>query len=52
MIKTNIMIEFCILGDDFNPKEITQKLLIEPTEYYKRGEKSIRNIEKKKHVRV
>ncbi|SHL04119.1 protein of unknown function [Desulforamulus aeronauticus DSM 10349] len=47
MDKTNIMVEFCILGDDFNPEEVTSKLLIEPREQYLKGSRSTRNIERK-----
>ncbi len=41
------MIEFCIIGDEFNPQEITNKLSIEPTEYYLKGSRSSYNIERK-----
>lgn len=47
MEKTNIMVEFCILGDEFNPEEITSKLLIEPSEQYLKGSRNARNIERK-----
>lgn len=47
MKRTNIMIEFCLLGDEFNPEELTRELLVKPTECYKKGSKSIRNIERK-----
>ncbi len=47
MEKTNIMVEFCILGAEFNFEEVTKTLLLEPTECYKKGSKSIRNIERK-----
>jgi len=46
MEKTNIMVEFCIIGEDFNPEEITKKLLIEPTEYYVKGTKNARDFER------
>lgn len=47
MEKTNIMVEFCVLGDEFNPEEVTSKLLIEPSEQYLKGSRSARNIERK-----
>lgn len=46
MEKTNMMVEFCMVGDYFNPEEITNLLLIEPTECYMKGSKNIRNIER------
>lgn len=41
------MVEFCVLGDEFNPEEVTSKLLIEPSEQYLKGSRSARNIERK-----
>lgn len=41
------MVDFSIIGDNFNPKEITEKLLLEPTEWYIKGEKNKRNFERK-----
>lgn len=41
------MVEFCMIGDKFNPQEITQKLRIEPTECYIKGSRGIYNIERK-----
>ena len=38
MDNTNIMVEFRILSDDLNPKVITEKLLIEPNQYWMKGE--------------
>lgn len=37
------MIDFSIIGDDFNPNFITEKLKLEPTEQYRKGEKNSRN---------
>lgn len=37
MDKTNLMVEFSIIGDNFNPDEITKSLGIEPTECYIKG---------------
>lgn len=39
MQKTNVKVEFRIIGDDFNPNTITEKLLIKPNEFWVRGEK-------------
>lgn len=47
MMRTNIMIEFCLLGDEFNPEELTREFCLKPTEFYKKGSKSIRNRERK-----
>lgn len=47
MDKTSVMVEFCILGDNFNPEEITLELSIEPTEQYLKGSRNNRNIERK-----
>jgi len=38
--KTNMMIDFSIIGDEFNPHLITEKLQIEPTEQYTKGDKN------------
>lgn len=47
MDKTSVMVEFSILGDDFNPEEITSRLSIKPTEQYLKGSKSRKNFERK-----
>lgn len=47
MEKTNLMVEFCIIGEDFNPEKITKMLMVEPTEYYIKGSKNKRNFERK-----
>jgi hypothetical protein len=47
MNKTNIMVEFSMIGEQFDSKVITQELLVEPTGYYSKGDKSKRNIERK-----
>ena len=47
MDKTNVMVEFSVIGEKFNPNVITKVLQIEPTEYYFNGDKSKRNIERK-----
>lgn len=39
MDKTNVMIEFNITGNAFNPEIITQKLLIQPDEFWMKGDK-------------
>lgn len=39
---TNIMAEFVILGEYFSTSEITNRLKIQPTEYYSKGDR-IRN---------
>lgn len=36
------MVDFSIIGDDFNPETITKRLQLTPTEQYSKGEK-IRN---------
>ncbi len=38
MDKTNVMVEFNIIGDTFNPDIVTQKLIINPTEIWIKGE--------------
>lgn len=38
--KTNIMCEFRIVGDDFDPQMITEKLQIHPTQSWRKGEKT------------
>lgn len=45
MIKTNVMIEFSIYGDCFNPSDITEKIGLIPTKEYLKGDstKSRRN---------
>lgn len=45
MDNTNIMAELRILGDDFDVDEITNKLNIQPSEYWKRGD-NIKRINK------
>lgn len=47
MKRTNIMIEFCLFGDEFNPEELTQEFCLKPTESYKKGSKSNQNIQRK-----
>lgn len=47
MDKTNLMVEFSIIGEDFNPEKITKMLMVEPTEYYMKGSKNERNFEMK-----
>lgn len=41
------MVDFSIIGEEFNPEIITKKLLLEPTECYLKGEKNSRNFERK-----
>jgi hypothetical protein len=36
--KTNVKVEFILLGDNFNPDDITNKLSIRPTSKWKKGE--------------
>lgn len=38
MNKTNVMVEFTIVGDEFDPHLITEKLKIKPTQYWIKGE--------------
>lgn len=38
MNNTNVKVEFRILGDDFEPDTITNKLVINPNEYWKIGD--------------
>lgn len=47
MEKTNIMVDFSIIGDEFEPNEITKKILLKPNEYYKKGDKSESNFKRK-----
>lgn len=47
MDKTSVMVDFSIIGDDFSPQEITERLKIVPTEQYRKGELSKRSIERK-----
>ena len=47
MNKTNLMVEFSVIGEHFNPDVFTKELLIEPTEYYLKGDRNKRNIERK-----
>lgn len=47
MEKTNIMVEFCIIGDEFDPQEITKNLKIEPTECYIKGSRGDYGFKKK-----
>lgn len=42
-----MMIDFSIIGEEFNPNVITEKLELEPTEQYMKGEKNKRNFERK-----
>ena len=42
MNKTNIQVEFRVIGDDFDPNEITSELNIVPTNVWKKGEKYFR----------
>lgn len=39
MNKTNILVEFNIIGDDYDIGLISEQLDIKPTEYYKKGDK-------------
>lgn len=39
MNKTNIKVDFRVLGDEFEPKNITNKLLILPSFQWKKGER-------------
>lgn len=43
MERTSIMLEFCIIGENFNPQVVTDKLSLNPTECYMKGEKNSRN---------
>lgn len=47
MDKTNLMVEFSIMGEDFDPEKITKMLMVEPTECYMKGSKNKRNFEMK-----
>ena len=47
MEKTNVMVDFSIIGDDFTPDEITKKLLLKPDEYYMKGDKLKSNFKRK-----
>lgn len=47
MNETNILVEFNIIGDDFDIGLISEQLDIKPTDYYKKGDK-IRNKEIKR----
>jgi hypothetical protein len=40
------MVDFSIIGDEFDPNLITEKLGLEPTEQYIKGEKNDRNFKK------
>ena len=42
--KTSVMVDFSILGDDFDPDIITEMLAIVPSTKYKKGEINKRNI--------
>jgi hypothetical protein len=35
---TNVMVKLSIYGDDFHPQDITDKIGIQPTEYWKKGD--------------
>ncbi|MGL5086155.1 MAG: DUF4279 domain-containing protein, partial [Clostridium sp.] len=35
------------IGEKFEPQEITKRLLIKPNEYYMKGDKSVRDFERK-----
>jgi hypothetical protein len=39
MDKTKLKIDFRIIGDDFNPKEVTEMIQIKPDSMWKKGEK-------------
>ena len=41
------MVDFSIIGDDFNPDIITNTLLLDPTEQYLKGDMNRRNIARK-----
>jgi hypothetical protein len=45
MENTNVKLEFIIVGDDFDPEIITDKLLLTPSHYWKNGDK-IKNKDK------
>ncbi|CAH2213577.1 DUF4279 domain-containing protein [Tepidibacter aestuarii] len=50
MDKTNIKVDFRIVGDNFEPSDITSKLSLTPTSAWKKGDKFTRrekNLEKK-----
>ncbi|MFD0587351.1 DUF4279 domain-containing protein [Paenibacillus sp. GCM10027627] len=47
MDKTSIMVDFSIIGDDFSPSIITERLNIVPTEQYNKGELSKKNLTRK-----
>lgn len=38
MSNTNVMVQLSMYGDDFHPQDITDKLGIQPTEYWRKGE--------------
>jgi hypothetical protein len=46
MDKTNIMVDFRIIGDVFNLDVITNKLLIKPSYYWLKGDRNKNNIRK------
>lgn len=46
MDKTNVMAEFIIVGDHFPIDEISNRLALEPTGYYLKGEKVREGIER------
>ena len=41
--KTNIKVEFRIIGDDYSPDEITSKIGIIPSSKFQKGDKYVRN---------
>ncbi len=41
MDKTQVMVEFRIIGDDFNPEVFTSALSVEPTNSWKKGDEYI-----------
>lgn len=48
MDRTNVMVEFIIIGEEFDPNFVTKKLKIEPDEIWVKGDSIIgRNIERK-----
>lgn len=47
MENTTIMVELSAIGDHFIPDQITERLAIKPTEQYRKGDFSKRNVERK-----
>lgn len=47
-MRTNVRAEFIVVGDGFNPEMVTEKLGIQPTQYWNKGdETNIPNVVKK-----